>query len=91
MKFAALALLAVVLFSDDAEAKRGRGRKRGRGGKNAVTASCDIVPDSDDASTGGFKLYQGTGKDGTVRPISVKGKFTFDPADSEVDWSIAFF
>ena len=91
MKFAALALLAVVLFSDDAEARRGRGRKRGRGGKNAVTATCDIVPDSDDASTGGFKLYQGTGKDGTVRPISAKGKFTFDPADSEVDWSIAFF
>ena len=46
MKFAALALLAVVLFSDDAEARRGRGRKRrGGGGKNAVTATCDIVPD----------------------------------------------
>ena len=90
MKFTALALLAVVLFSDDAEARRGRGRRGGKKG-NAVTAQCDLVPEDELASSGGFKLYQGTGKDGTVKPIGVKGKFEFGDANDGVNWSIEVF
>ena len=50
MKFAAIALMAVVMFSADAEAKKCR---------KGVTAKCSI-PDSEaeDAIKGGFFLRQ---------------------------------
>ena len=89
MKFAALALLSVVLFSDDAEARRGR--KRG-GKKNTVRADCTVEGATEEDTSGYFKLYQGTGKDGAVKPIKVYGKFDFaEEADNEVDWSIQFW
>ena len=92
MKFAALALLAVVLFSDDVEARRRRRRGGGgsRGGSNVVKATCTIVPDDADASTGDFKLYQGS-KDDVAKPISLHGSFTFAAEDSEENWSIALY
>ena len=92
MKFAALALLAAVLFSDEAEARL-RGGRRGRGGKkNAVKAECLVEGASEGDTSGRFKLYQGTGKDGNVKPIKVYGKFDFaEEADNDVDWSIQFW
>merc|ERR1719464_2626331 len=92
MKFAALALLAVVLFSDDAEARRGKKRGgRGGRGKNGVKAECTLVQDQAEDPTGGFYLRQSTKKDGTVRPIHVGGKFEFAAEDAAVNWSINVF
>ena len=96
MKFAALALLAAVLFSDEAEARlRGgrRGKGRGRGGKkNAVSAECIVEAASEGDTEGKFKLYQRADKEGNVKPISVHGKFAFaEEADNAVDWSIQFW
>ena len=74
MRFAALALMAVVLFSDDAEARRGR-RRRGRG-KKGVSAKCTVTAADPLTDVDGyFKLYQKTRRDGTVKPIHVFGRF----------------
>ena len=74
MRFAALALMAVVLFSDDAEARRGR-RRRGRG-KKGVSAKCTVTAADPLTDVDGyFKLYQKTKRDGTVKPIHVFGRF----------------
>ena len=69
MKFAAIALLAVVMLSADAEAKR-RWKPKG------VTAKCSI-PDSEeeDAIKGGFFLRQRScDDDENAKPISLSGK-----------------
>ena len=72
-KFAALALMAVVLFSDDAEA-RGGGKKGGRGKprKRPADAVCE-------SKSGKFELFQGVKRNkrsqtSKVLPMWVKGE-----------------
>ena len=53
MKFAAAALLAVVLFADATEAHRSR-RNHGHRGKKGTRLSCKYVEDAADKTTGRF-------------------------------------
>ena len=56
MKFAAIALMTVAMFSADAEAKRGGKSSHGIGG---ITAKCKFYEDDpENALRGGFFLRQ---------------------------------
>ena len=63
MKFAAIAMMAVAVFTNGVEANRG--------------ASCKYaVDETDGAVQGGFSLYQKTDSEGMSSPIYLKGKAT---------------
>ena len=80
-KFAALALMAVVLFSDDAEAKKRGGKRGGKGKKRPADAVCDI-------EVGKLELFQGVKKNkrnqtSEVKPIWAKIELEQDAAPVE--------
>ena len=81
MKFAAPALLAGVLFSDDAEAH------------NKVRARCVIEDAKEGDTVGWLKLSQITKMNGEVRPIKVFGKLIFgsEEFDEDEDWLINIY
>ena len=84
MKFAAIALMALVMFSADAEAKRG-GKRRG------ITAKCGIpASEAEDAIKGGFFLQQKLQGDAdNAWPIKVGGKVW--NADNTEDYSAQLY
>ena len=87
MKFAALALMAVVLFSDYAEAKRGSRGGKGKG-KKPADAICELAEDA--VPTGQIELFQGTNKrTGEVKPIWTK--IELDLAEAPVEPTLQIY
>ena len=76
MKFAAIAMMAVAVFTNGVEANRG--------------ASCHYaVDETDGAIQGGFSLYQKTDSEGMSSPIYLKGKAT--NLERRADYTIQAF